>query len=46
MQRRVNEIDTDISKDTMLLLIAMNITYRITTKLIYYNNWVTFLGIT
>ena len=46
LQRRVNVIDTDISKDTMLLLIAMNITYRITTKLIYYNNWVTFFGIT
>ena len=46
LQRRVNEIDTDISKDTMLLLIAMNITYRITTKLIYYNNWVPFFGIT
>ena len=46
LQRRVNVIDTDISKDTMLLLIAMNITYRITTKLIYYNNWVPFFGIT
>ena len=45
LQRRVNVIDTDISKDTMLLLIAMNITYKITTKWIYYNNWVTFFGI-
>ena len=43
LQRWVNVIDTDISKNTMLLLIAMNITYRITTKLIYYNNRVTFL---
>lgn len=28
LQRWVNVIDTDISKNTMLLLIAMNITYR------------------
>lgn len=45
LQRWVNVIDTDISKNTMLLLIAMNITYRITKKLIYYNNRVTFCAI-
>ena len=45
LQRWVNVIDTDISKNTMLLLIAMNITYRITKKLIYYNNRVTFFAI-
>ena len=45
LQRWVNVIDTDISKDSKLLLIAMNITYRITTKLIYYNNRVTFLAL-